>query len=151
AHERILYEKFRKASKSPERLLIPRVLKPDKTAGMKLELRKDRLSALGLEIEKGGNGEWLLTALPGTAKDLEDSVVSFLEEGAGDAEGLEKALWADLACKAAVKDNSPLDTAAATRLVQEAFALEVPRCPHGRPIWFEVSRRELFELVGRTV
>ncbi|RKX90205.1 MAG: DNA mismatch repair endonuclease MutL [Spirochaetes bacterium] len=151
AHERILYEKFRKASKSPERLLIPRVLKPDKTAGMKLELRKDRLSALGLEIEKGGNGEWLLTALPGTAKDLEDSVLSFLEEGAGDAEGLEKALWADLACKAAVKDNSPLDTAAATRLVQEAFALEVPRCPHGRPIWFEVSRRELFELVGRTV
>jgi DNA mismatch repair protein MutL len=78
-------------------------------------------------------------------------VASFLEEGAGDAEGLEKALWADLACKAAVKDNNRLDEAAAIRLIREAFALEVPRCPHGRPIWFEISRRELFELVGRTV
>jgi len=151
AHERILFEQFRDGDKSPENLLMPRILKIGKAAGMKLELRKDRLSELGIQVERNDGGEWLLTALPGSATRLEESVASFLEEGAGDAEGLEKALWADLACKAAVKDNSLLDDAAAVRLIREAFTLETPRCPHGRPIWFEVSRRELFELVGRTV
>ncbi|MCK5735905.1 MAG: DNA mismatch repair endonuclease MutL [Spirochaetaceae bacterium] len=151
AHERILFEKFRNADSSSEQLLIPRSLKLEKSARMKLELRRDRLSTLGLEIEKDESGEWFLKALPRAAKDMEEEVAVFLEEGGGDAEGLEKALWADLACKAAVKDNSPLDNDAAKRLVGESFSLEVPRCPHGRPIWFEVSRRELFELLGRTV
>jgi len=151
AHERILFEKFRNGDKSPERLLIPRILKTGRASAMKLELRKDRLEKLGIEIVRNDEGEWTLTAVPGTASRLEESVASFLEEGAGDAEGLEKELWADLACKAAVKDNYRLDDAAAVRLIREAFELTVPRCPHGRPIWFEVSRRELFELVGRTV
>ncbi len=151
AHERILYEQFRTADPGSERLLIPRVLELEKAARMRLELRRDRLAALGLEIEQNGDGEWILTALPGIARDLEDTVVTFLEAGAGDAEGLEKSLWADLACKAAVKDNSTLDDEAARHLLKEAFALETPRCPHGRPIWFEISRTELFELVGRTV
>ena len=151
AHERILYEKFRKADKKPVNLLIPRVLELEKSAAMKLELRRERLSALGIEIAEEEGAGWTLRAVPGAAEDMEDSIARFLEEGAGDAEGLEKALWADLACKAAVKDNSPLDDRAAIQLVKEAFALEVPRCPHGRPIWFELSRRELFELVGRTV
>jgi len=151
AHERILYEKFRTAEKNPEQLLIPRVLKLERASAMKLELRKERLSGLGIEIERNDNDEWILTAVPGTVRNQEESIAQFLEEGASDAEGMEKALWADLACKAAVKDNSPLDDDAALRLIREAFALEVPRCPHGRPLWFEVSRRELFELVGRTV
>jgi DNA mismatch repair protein MutL len=151
AHERILYDKLRNAEKKSERLLIPRILEPEKAAGMKLELRKERLSTLGLEIERNENNEWTLTAVPEAASGLEESLVTFLEEGAGDAEGLDKALWADLACKAAIRDNTPLDDAAAVRLIRETFNLEIPRCPHGRPLWFEISRRELFELLGRTV
>jgi DNA mismatch repair protein MutL len=151
AHERILYEKFKAADPASERLLIPRALEPDKAAMMRLELRRDRLADLGLEVERDEDGKWSLTALPGAAHGLEDTVVEFLEAGAGDAEGIEKALWADLSCKAAVKDNSILDDESARDLLKEAFSLETPRCPHGRPIWFEVSRTELFELVGRTV
>ncbi len=151
AHERILYEKFKAADPASERLLIPRALEPDKAATMRLELRRDRLADLGLAVERDENGRWSLTALPGVAHGLEDTVVEFLEAGAGDAEGIEKALWADLSCKAAVKDNSILDDESARDLLKEAFSLETPRCPHGRPIWFEVSRTELFELVGRTV
>lgn len=151
AHERILFEQFKGAESSSERLLIPRTLEPDKAASMRLELRKEKLETLGLEIERDEDGKWLLTGLPASARGLEDVVVDFLEAGAGDAEGIEKALWADLACKAAVKDNSVLDDESAKGLLKEAFNLETPRCPHGRPIWFEVSRTELFDLVGRTV
>ena len=151
AHERILYDRFRTSKPESEQLLIPRRLDLDQTALMRLELRRERLAGLGLVVESNDEGEWFLTALPRAAADLEDVIVEFIESGAGDAEGLEKSLWADLACKAAVKDNSVLDDDAAGSLLSDTFALETPRCPHGRPLWFRVSRRELFELVGRTV
>ena len=151
AHERILYERYRDGEPEPERLLIPRLLELDRQALMKLELRRERLAGLGVEIDRDEDGNWTLTALPRAAAGMEADVARFLEDGAGDAEALEKDLWADLACKAAVKDNSILDDDAARHLLEQAFALETPRCPHGRPIWFEVSRKELFELVGRTV
>ena len=151
AHERILFDKLRISNPSPQKLLIPRPLNMEKEALMRLELRKERLKALGLGLEQSGEGQWNLTALPEAALNLEKEIVEFVESGAGEVENLEKSLWADLACKAAVKDNNILDDQAAEKLLQDAFNLKTPRCPHGRPIWFEVSRRELFELVGRKV
>ena len=150
AHERILFDRFRSSASASEKLLIPQSIHPDAKTAMRLELRQDRLAEMGLVVENR-NGEWLLCGLPSAAKGLENEVVDFLESGTGDAEGLEKSLWADLSCKAAVKDNDTLDDETARQLLNEALALEIPRCPHGRPIWFQVSRRELFELVGRTV
>ncbi|KGM43440.1 DNA mismatch repair protein MutL [Olavius algarvensis spirochete endosymbiont] len=151
AHERVLYEKFRNAKPESDRLLIPRSLNLDEATQMKLELREPRLKALGIEIAKNAEGDWCLISLPSVAKNLEDAVVQFLEEGVAEAENFELTLWADLSCKAAVKDKSVLDDDAANRLLEQAFALESPRCPHGRPLWFEITRSELFELVGRTV
>ena len=151
AHEKVLFERFRRAEADSQRLLIPRPLELDEGARMRLELRRERLEAMGMAFEHGEGGEWTLTAVPAAAEGLENEVALFIEDGAGDAEGFEKELWADLACKAAVKDRMPLDDAEANRLLEDTFALEVPRCPHGRPLWFEVSRSELFELVGRTV
>ncbi len=133
-----------------ERLLIPREIRPVREAIIRLELRMERLAAMGIVVEPEGD-KWFLRAIPAAAAGLEQDLVQFLETGEGDADGFEKTLWADLACKAAVKDNSVLDEHSARSLLSEAFALENPRCPHGRPIWFQVSRVELFELVGRTV
>ena len=62
---------------------------------------------------------------------------------------LKKKLHATVACKKAVKDGMVLDSLTARNLVEKAFALPVPRCPHGRPIWFTLSRAELYRLVGR--
>ena len=151
AHEKVLFERFRLAEADSQRLLIPRILELDQAARMRLELRRERLEGMGMAFERGADGEWALTAVPAAACGMENEVAGFIEDGAGDAESFEKELWADLACKAAVKDKMPLDDAGANRLLTDTFALEVPRCPHGRPLWFEVSRNELFELVGRTV
>ena len=151
AHERILFERFRRSAAASEGLLIPRPLDLDDTARMRLELRREKLESLGIAFHQSPGGVWALTALPQAARGLENEVAEFIEAGAGDAEGFEKELWADLACKGALKDNALLDGEGAKRLLTDAFALENPRCPHGRPIWFEVSREELFELVGRSV
>ena len=36
------------------------------------------------------------------------------------------------------------------KLVKQAFTLEDPHCPHGRPVYTVISREKLFELVKRT-
>jgi len=151
AHERLLYEKFRAAKPQSDRLLIPRLLNLDGAAGAKLEQRKSDLAALGIEISKNAEDLWCLTALPSIAKNLEDAIVQFLEEGGVGIDALEPAFWADLSCKSAVKDGAVLDENAAHQLLEQVFELENPHCPHGRPLWFEITRSELFELLGRRV
>ena len=150
AHERVIYEEMCHAAPATVNLLIPLPLDLDARAKMKIELRKERLSSLGICVEKKDDS-WDITGIPQAATGMEQEIAQFLEEGAGDAESLEKALWADLACKAAVKDHHVLDDDAAERLLEKTFALPTPRCPHGRPLWFAINREELFELVGRTV
>ena len=59
--------------------------------------------------------------------------------------------WAaTLSCHAAVKDGDYLDDGAALELAKAALALKIPRCPHGRPIWVEITREDLFRRVQRT-
>jgi DNA mismatch repair protein MutL len=59
--------------------------------------------------------------------------------------------WAaTLSCHSAVKDGDYLDDGAALELAEAALALPIPRCPHGRPIWVEITRDYLFRLVQRT-
>ena len=54
------------------------------------------------------------------------------------------------ACKAAIKDGYVIDDDTAAKLVKQAFTLEDPHCPHGRPVYTVISREQLFALVKRT-
>jgi DNA mismatch repair protein MutL len=59
--------------------------------------------------------------------------------------------WAaTLCCHQAVRDGDYLDDATALALAEQALALPVPRCPHGRPIWTEITRDALHRAVRRT-
>ena len=151
AHERILFEKLRSSEPVSEQLLIPRRLHLNQVALMRLELRREGLEKLGLVFNCNEENEWEMTGLPHVARGLEDELVDFIENGMGDPENLQKDLWADIACKAAVKSNDLLDDDTARRLLHDAFNLDSPRCPHGRPIWFEISKQELFDCIGRNV
>ena len=58
--------------------------------------------------------------------------------------------WAaTLSCHSAVKDGEYLDETTALQLADAALKLPIPRCPHGRPLWFEICREELFRVVRR--
>ncbi|MDR1932399.1 MAG: hypothetical protein LBQ57_06190 [Spirochaetales bacterium] len=93
---------------------------------------------------------WALTALPESYRGGEEDIIQSVTACRG-AGTLKKEIFASLACKKAIKDGSPIDPLAACELIQAALALENPRCPHGRPLWFEVSREELFRKVGRII
>lgn len=151
AHERILFERFCDASPASQKLLFPHKLNMDEQALIRLEIRRERLEKMGFVFSCSNEKEWELTSIPQVAETYENEIANIIEIGIGEPESLEKDLWANLACKAAVKDTDPLDDDAAKKLLSETFNLKTPRCPHGRPIWFEISRNELFELVGRKV
>ncbi|GAH48953.1 unnamed protein product, partial [marine sediment metagenome] len=51
----------------------------------------------------------------------------------------------------AVKDGETLDPTAAEQLAADVFNLTNGCCPHGRPIWYEIRREELFRRVGRII
>ncbi len=58
--------------------------------------------------------------------------------------------WAaTVCCRAAIKDGDYPDDETAFSLGREALELPDPRCPHGRPIWTEISKKALFRAVRR--
>lgn len=149
AHERVIYETLI-ADTLPQPLLIPGEFETTEEEDALAARNAQEIAPLGIKIERRGARMWAITALPesyrGGEEDIIQSVISC--RGAG---SLQKEIFANLACKKAIKDGSPIDPLAACELIKTAFSLENPRCPHGRPLWFEISREALFRGVGRVI
>ena len=56
---------------------------------------------------------------------------------------------ASTACRMAVMDGDMLDEKTAANLAEQALLLPDPHCPHGRPVYTTITRRQLFMLVKR--
>ena len=148
AHERILYDKFSSPDPNPQGLIVPLVIDAGADEGFYKSLLKELLP-LGFRgtIE---NGKLLINSIPSSYRGIEQEFISFLEGAGGSTDNLLRDLYADMACKAAIKDGEILDRVSARELLNKVFKLTEPRCPHGRPVWYRLSREELFALVGRT-
>ena len=151
AHERVLYEEFRKNRASPQELLIPIRLELTDDEDAWLEKNLEDWRKLGFDLKRHGRGDWTINRVPAFAERLDGEILEIIQGRGGTGDRLEKDLYASASCKAAIKDGEVLDRTTAERLIEKAFRLPFPRCPHGRPLWFEISREELFQLVGRTV
>ena len=142
AHERVLFERFRRelldGVPAAQALLFPEPL--------------ELPPAACFAFEGFGGPAIVVRAVPALLKAseprrlIEAAVDEFAGAGTG-APTLDRAL-AFVACRAAVKANTPLAREELERLVVELSATETPYfCPHGRPIVSRVSlhdiRREL--------
>ena len=151
AHERLLFDKIMASQGGRQSLLIPYKIRTDsKTQDNQLEKLKDRLNAIGFEAEKKEDGYWEITTIPERWTGTEYDLRSLIFVKNVEPEQIIRSVAAMTACKAAVKDGYVLDDETAARLVEQAFQLEDPHCPHGRPIYTVLSRARLFELVKRT-
>jgi len=150
AHERILYDRFLAAPIPRQELLIPIVFNTEtaEDAGF-LEAKKDELAALAIIIEKDGDG-WRIDALPEGWQLSDADTVKEILALRNASENIAERWAATLCCHQAVRDGDYLDDAAAFALAQEALNLPDPHCPHGRPIWTEISRAALYKAVRRT-
>lgn len=153
AHERILFDKLMNnqdgSGKQP--LLIPyKIHTESKTQDNQLEKLQPRLSAIGFDSTHVSDGYWEITTIPDRWTGSEYDLKTLLFVKQVEPDEIIRSIAAMTACKAAVKDGYVLDDDTAAKLVEQAFQLEDPHCPHGRPMYTVISREKLFELVKRT-
>ncbi len=159
AHERVLFERLRcevlEGVPAAQTLLFPEPLDLPPAACALLERWREPLECLGFAFEGFGGTAIVVRAVPALLKAsepkrlIEAAVDEFAGSGAG-APTLDRAL-AFVACRAAVKANTPLGREEMERLVVELAATETPYfCPHGRPIVSRVSLHDIRRELKRT-
>ncbi|MDR0642598.1 MAG: DNA mismatch repair protein MutL, partial [Treponema sp.] len=100
-------------------------------------------------IEEEGD-RWQISALPEGWRLSDSETMEALRDLRNAGENMAERWAATLSCRRAVKDGDRLDESAAAALAEAALALPIPRCPHGRPVWVEISRAELYRGVRRS-
>jgi len=155
-HERVLFERLETelAAGAPpsQALLFPETVDLPPAARALLERWRPTLERLGFAFEPRPGGALAVSAVPALLKGDEprrllEAAVDELGGPKADAPAMERAL-AFVACRGAIKANTPLAREEMERLVGDLGQTRTPYfCPHGRPIVSRVSlhdiRREL--------
>ena len=150
AHERILYDKFINGPAPKQELLVPiPFITESPEDDSFLDEKQEELAKLGIVIKREKN-EWLIEALPSNWRVSDRETVAEILNLRTAKENMAERWAATISCRAAVKDGDFLDEQTAISLAKEAFAGNNHLCPHGRPIWFEISREDLFRAVKRS-
>lgn len=161
AHERVNFEKFRRAIESGgvpcQRLLLPVTLQTTPRDADLLRQNLPSLNRLGIEIEPFGPNIFKVETLPSFLKTDDpaawlDQVIEELSSLSTKSSSLrlsEDAI-ATIACRASVKSNDVLSIPEMQALLKDLFACEMPYCcPHGRPTLVQISTSELERKFGR--
>jgi DNA mismatch repair protein MutL len=160
-HERALFHRLRQAWRAKripvQPLLLPQVVDLPPAAARLLEGGAAALARLGIEVEPFGGDGFAVKGLPaalagadvaGLLRDLAQQLGEVEQGDAADE------AWHDLlataACHGAVRANQELTAGEARALLDELDAVDFKaRCPHGRPVVFELSLAEMEGRVGR--
>jgi DNA mismatch repair protein MutL len=160
AHERVLYERFRRSlgdsRADSQRLVAPWVLELSRGERMRLVELAPALEPVGFEISELSGGSLAVAATPAVLSPAEGEAL--LLRLAADSEASPENLGerilddfaASLACKAAVKMHHAFSAEKLEALVSELFAAENPyACPHGRPVVLHLTDADLERRFGR--
>jgi DNA mismatch repair protein MutL len=160
AHERILYEHLKAAhgggGGGPVPLAVPLLLELSPAQALHFSRRVEELAALGFECEAFGGRAFLLRAaplLPGVVPGAEEglcglgepealarTLLSLVEEEAGEGESWQERLLTRLACRTAVRRGKSLERPLLRALVTALGHTRTPAvCPHGSPLLLHVS------------
>ncbi len=162
AHERVLYEEFKKKLKASKMdiqpLLFPVTLEFSYRESHLLSEHLEFLSKYGLELEPFGGSTYILKAVPALLMKanyprlLADVVDQLADpERAPDPEKKMDQILTVMACHAAVRANDSLALDQITALLHQMDQVELPyTCPHGRPTTFKMSVYELEKKFRRT-
>lgn len=152
AHERLIYERLKRLSHDtePQLLLEPIRLTLDKSEYETVMAHQSVLAQAGFEVEDFGVGTVLLRGVPLMLEKL-DVAETFLEivqyltrhKRILLSEKMEW-IYANTACRSAIKAGDRNRPEELIALVQDLEQHpEVKYCPHGRPIYYFVSRSDL--------
>ncbi|MEE8435424.1 MAG: DNA mismatch repair endonuclease MutL [bacterium] len=163
AHERILFENIRLQyyDKTPlsETYLIPLTLELSTQNALLLEQYLPQWNQLGFEIEPFGRNAFQVRQVPGllSGKDIEALVLEVLDELAlfGKSGRLEEAIngiMERIACHSAIRAGMQMSREEMEALLSQLKGMDVNLyCPHGRPVWIEITLPELEKRFKRIV
>ncbi len=159
AHERILFERLQKEQDVGRQMLLqPLAIGLPKEEYAILTEHLDLLAKAGFELEDFGDGTLLVRTVPAPLRD--ENISEVLSEIAG---GLQSGsrnvapekmdhLYHTIACRAAIKagnHSTPQELLSLAKQVLEAD--DIRYCPHGRPVAYELKKREIEKHFGRIV
>ncbi len=153
AHERILYEKVKKAFNSKplpsQSILFPKTIKFDAEDYSKFLDIVPFLEKIGYKMREFGNNSIIIEGVPsdikwGNEEDIINDVLDrYIEYDKLSSSYLDY-VAATYSCKAAVKAGDFLEKEERKKLIDNLFATENPYyCPHGRPIVISIKTDEL--------
>lgn len=156
AHERILFNSLKENTEiSVQPLLTPITVT---LQGEEYNAITDNISLLaksGFEVEDFGNNTILVRAIPSflTSEDV-SSLISEIGESilktGNVSTDREDDLFHTVACKAAIKGGSATSQLEMKKLAEKVLSSrDIMYCPHGRPVAFEIKKRELEKQFGR--
>ncbi len=162
AFERIRFEQLKSGFLSggveSQRLLMPDTIEISFTEADTIRRYHSVLDSLGFELEEFGNNTWRINAIPRIASGqeytvlLRDLLSELLENGSSSSFDVTRdELLARVACHSVVRGRYPLD-----RLQMEEMLKDMDRtdfsahCPHGRPVSYNITIKELEKLFHRT-
>lgn len=156
AHERLLFEKL----KNSEKIEVQQLLTP-----VTVTLTTDEYSAIcsnteelmknGYEVEDFGNGNVIVRSIPAILKneDINLLIGAIAEQLCTSETALAERIediFHTVACKAAIKGGQHNTDAELKALAERILAdNSIMYCPHGRPVAFGISKRELEKQFGR--
>jgi DNA mismatch repair protein MutL len=150
AHEQILYQRYIANPIAGEPLLIPLRFSVDTAEEDAFLLgHTGELSRLGLRLERDAPHVWRLETVPAGWHAADGETVKAIRELPSNGTNFVASWAATCACHTAVRDGAFIDEKTALALARDIMASPVHCCPHGRPVWVEITREELLKGVKR--
>lgn len=159
AHERLTYEKIRKAKgiSASQMLLTPYIVDLSAKAAEHLLQYKKEMEDLGLAVDSFGEGSVVVRAVPALLKDtditqlindISDTIEDF--SGALSLEEKIKDICATMACHNSVRAGRTLNAAEMNALLRQMEQEpNSAQCIHGRPTYVELKLKDIERLFGR--
>jgi DNA mismatch repair protein MutL len=161
SHERLLFHRLREAWRARklaiQPLLLPQIVTLPPGPARALETAAPELRGLGLDVEPFGGDAFAVKGAPAALGGVDLALL--LRDLAQQLEQVERAtalddavhdLLATMACHSAVRANQDLAGEEAAALLAGLDAVDFKaRCPHGRPVVFEIPLDDLERRVGR--
>ena len=147
-HERLQFDLFKKGN-ATQKMILPISFEVESAQSEYLYQITSILSDMGIVIQQISQKTWELVGIPPTFAKDPHRLIPFLRGHSGQADQIAVYLYATLACRSAVKEGDKLTSEMAHRIIDGVFALENPKCPHGRPIWIQFSKAHLYKMIGR--
>jgi len=163
AHERINYEKLKRAylekqGLEVQELLVPQVVELPPYESSLINRHASDFEALGVRVEDFGNNSFLIRSVPALLKNADCSVLvkDVISEiaGGGKEESITEKIdlvIATMACHSSIRAKFELGHEEMRALLEELDRMEFPHaCPHGRPVAQELTYYEIERMFKRS-